>query len=976
MKNILTFLLRKLSICFFLFILLSPFFLCAQNAADPDTTFDIGTGPDADALSTAIQADGKIIICGFFTSFNGVSQNYLTRLNTDGTLDNTFNIGTGADNFIGSIAIQADGKIIIGGGFTTFNGVSKNYLARLNADGTLDNTFNIGVGADSYVKSIAIQADGKIIIGGWFTTFNGVSKKSLARLNDDGTLDNTFNIGVGANNVVRSIAIQADGKIIIGGDFTTFNGVSKNYLARLDADGTLDNTFKIGTAANTSILSIAIQADSKIIIGGWFTIFNGVSKNYLARLNVDGTLDNTFKIGTGANSYVESIAIQADGKIIIGGAFTSFNGIFINLPRINSDGSLDNTFNIGTGTNSNVSSIAIQADGKIIIGGSFTSYQGIPYNYIARLRGNPIFYNKIRGNIYTDSNQDCIFQTTENHVPGVIVKALPGPFYGGSDAYGKYQLRVDSGTVNYTLSQVYNSINSKLLINQCASSQTISLTGSSKDTCCFNFADSVKQCALLNISIQKTRARRCFRNSTYVNYTNYGNASAAGTQIKIEYPSEFIPLSSIPMWSSQQGSVLIYNRGTLPAGTSEQIVITDSVSCIANITGLTECIQASISPATNCVAENPAWDKSSMNVTGSCSGGNAHFTISNHGTSDMASTLPYRVYENDSLIFTGTYQLNSGESFTVDYPAQGQTIRVEADQHALHPGKSRPRATIENCGLASPEVRNLITTAPQDDLDEETAITCTAIVDSYDPNDKLVLPKGIGPTNMVAPGTELEYTIRFQNTGTDTAYTVTVVDTLDAGFDVASFTQGTSSHPYTLGITGKGQAVLSFRFDQINLPDSTKNEPASSGLVSFRMTVPSSAPIGTVIKNKAYIYFDYNTPVLTNETIHTVDNTVPPNLSKGSAVQVGATTTNLNGKKFIQAAKIFPNPTTGNITVEIPHAGNSELRIMTLPGVLQKSIRLSSDIQEVSLEGLTEGMYLYEIWENGERKTGGKLLKE
>jgi uncharacterized repeat protein (TIGR01451 family) len=431
----------------------------------------------------------------------------------------------------------------------------------------------------------------------------------------------------------------------------------------------------------------------------------------------------------------------------------------------------------------------------------------------------------------------------------------------------------------------------------------------------------------------------------------------------------------VPAWTSKQGSVLTYNIGTIASGTSGQIIITDSVACVAGITGLTECIRASISPASNCVAENPAWDKSSMKVTGNCDNGNARFVIKNAGSGDMGSNLAFRIYVNDTLIYTGSYKLNSGDSLVVNYPTAGQTIRLEADQHALHPGKSRPRASIENCGVAATEVRGLIITAPQDDLDEEVASTCNMIIDSYDPNDKQAFPSGTGPAHNIPPGEELEYVIRFQNTGTDTAYTVTVVDTLDSGLDVASFTKGASSHPYTLGISGKGQAVLSFRFDQINLPDKTTDELNSNGLVSFRITVPSSAAIGTVIKNKAHIIFDYNDPVITNETMHTVDTVTYKDFSKGSAVTFGSTTLDgLNSKRSKQTAKIYPNPTAGMITVEMPEPGNNtEMRILSLVGSLQKTVALSSSVQQVNLEDLNQGMYLYEVWQNGERKAGGKL---
>src|SRR5690606_36450331 len=151
-------------------------------------------------LSTVIQADGKIIVGGDFTSFNGTIINRIARLNTDGTLDTDFNPGTGFNYGVRSTVIQVDGKIIVGGGFTSFNGTIINRIARLNTDGTLDTDFNPGTGFSSGVYSTALQVDGKIIVGGDFTSFNGVSRGRIARLNTDGTLDTDFNPGTGVNN--------------------------------------------------------------------------------------------------------------------------------------------------------------------------------------------------------------------------------------------------------------------------------------------------------------------------------------------------------------------------------------------------------------------------------------------------------------------------------------------------------------------------------------------------------------------------------------------------------------------------------------------------------------------------------------------------------------------------------------------------------------------------------------------------------
>ena len=357
-----------------------------------DFTFNPSFGANNSVATTAIQNDGKIIIGGSFTSYNETFRNHIARLNADGTLDATFNPGTGASSEVRTTAIQSDGKIIIGGAFFSYNYISINRIARLKADGTLDVTFKLGTGADGTVFTTAIQSDGKIIIGGDFTSFNGTARNHIARLNSDGTLDATFNPGSGADGTVFTTAIQSDGKIIIGGDFASYNGTTKNHIARLYADGTLDATFNNGTGVNGTVFTTAIQSDGEIIIGGVFNSYNGITRSQIARLNANGTLDANFNIGTGTDSIVSTTAIQSDGKIIIGGSFTSFNGTVRNrIARLNSDGTLDATFNPGMGASSYVWTTAIQSDGKIIIGGNFTSYNGIGRNRVARiLNSNPL----------------------------------------------------------------------------------------------------------------------------------------------------------------------------------------------------------------------------------------------------------------------------------------------------------------------------------------------------------------------------------------------------------------------------------------------------------------------------------------------------------------------------------------------------------------------------------------------------------
>ncbi|MCF8371341.1 MAG: T9SS type A sorting domain-containing protein [Bacteroidales bacterium] len=351
-----------------------------------DTSFNPGTGADSLVLTTNIQSDGKIIIGGIFTSYNGTARNRIARLNADGSLDISFNPGTGANYSVYSTAVQSDEKIIIGGYFTSYNGTAINLIARLNADGSLDASFNPETGSDGGVKSIAIQSDGKIVIGGQFTSYNGTASIHIARLNDDGSFDVSFNPGTGPSDDVYTTAIQNDGKIIIGGWFINYNGTGTNYITRLSANGSLDASFSSGTGANSIVLTTDMQSDGKTIIGGIFTSYNGTARNRIARLNPDGSLDTSFNPGTGASSWVNTTTIQSDGKIIIGGDFTSYNGTAINrIARLNADGSLDASFNMGTGADYGVYTTAIQSDGKIIIGGSFKSYNGTSRNRVARI---------------------------------------------------------------------------------------------------------------------------------------------------------------------------------------------------------------------------------------------------------------------------------------------------------------------------------------------------------------------------------------------------------------------------------------------------------------------------------------------------------------------------------------------------------------------------------------------------------------
>lgn len=407
-----------------------------------DNTFNTGNGFNKNVNSISVLSDGKILVGGQFDNYNTTGCNRVIRLNTDGTVDNTLSGNIGFNNAVNAIATQTDGKIIVGGDYTSYNSTSINRLIRLNTNGSIDSSFNIGNGFDRSVNAIAIQSDGKLIIGGSFTNFNGVSAGMLirlnsngsidssfintgfpssggrqvetikiqndgkilvsgsliqiSRLNPDGSNDNTFNLyNIGSTYFdTPAICIQNDGKIVIGGRFDPPSNIGSYNILRLNNNGSRDVSFNTGsgfTYLANNVKTIALQSDGKLLAGGIFTSYNGLTSNKIIRLNSDGSKDNSFVIGSGFNNDVYSIILQSDGKILVGGKFTSYNGISVTgITRLNNDGTLDNTFVAGTRFDNYVNSIAIQSDGKILAGGEFINYNDITLRRIIRLNGNSI----------------------------------------------------------------------------------------------------------------------------------------------------------------------------------------------------------------------------------------------------------------------------------------------------------------------------------------------------------------------------------------------------------------------------------------------------------------------------------------------------------------------------------------------------------------------------------------------------------
>ena len=240
------------------------------------------------------QNDDKVLVGGWFSTYNDSSvPNRFCRLNQDGSVDQDFNnnLGGGFNNEVRSIGLLSGGEIIVGGSFSEFSGFSVNRIIKFNEDGTLDNNFlnNMGNGFNNTVSVIKIQPNGKILVGGRFTSFNGVRSVRVARLNPNGTLDTDFsnNIGMGANDDVEGIGVLENGKILIGGDFGRFNGQNYKKLVLLNEDGTIDGSFTVGSGFNREVEVVKIIDNNTFITGGEFTDFRNISSRYIAKLGFD-----------------------------------------------------------------------------------------------------------------------------------------------------------------------------------------------------------------------------------------------------------------------------------------------------------------------------------------------------------------------------------------------------------------------------------------------------------------------------------------------------------------------------------------------------------------------------------------------------------------------------------------------------------------------------------------------------------------
>ena len=543
-----------------------------------------------------------------------------------------------------------------------------------------------------------------------------------------------------------------------------------------------------------------------------------------------------------------------------------------------------------------------------------------------------IYPNFIKGTVAFDQNHDC--QIGVNELPlknwAVVATETNGQqYYATTNDAGSYELNMDAAG-NYTVEifppgALWEPCNTQLTADLTTPPDTVTLD--------FPVQDSIL-CSLLDVSISTPFLRRCFDNQYYVSWCNQGTTAAFNSFIEIVLPPE-LDFVSASQPHTLSGNILRFDLGTVNFSECGDLNFKVNVNCDSTEIGQTLCVEARISPDTICY-EVPNWSGARVVATARClADTTVEFRLRNIGNAP-SQILDYIITEDLVVLMQGNFNLGIGEEKVVTRTASGSMQRIEATQEPGYPFDDFVAAAIEGCGNG-PASFGFINQFSLDDASPFTDVECQEVRGAYDPNDKQGFPVGYGNQHFIEPGADITYLIRFQNTGTDTAFTVTIRDTLAAAWlDPATLRPGASSHPYTWELTGPG--ALAFHFENILLPDSNVNEPASHGFVQFRISQRADVPLGTVIKNDAAIFFDYNAPIITNTTFHTVGK----DFYTVSVENIF--------EKGLLPVKVAPNPFRERAVVSLPEAlpGEATFRLFDPAGRAVREVIFSGNTFEFS----------------------------
>jgi len=569
-----------------------------------------------------------------------------------------------------------------------------------------------------------------------------------------------------------------------------------------------------------------------------------------------------------------------------------------------------------------------------------------------------VYPGSITGKVAIDENVNCLIDSVEPDLVNWKIQLLGTEYslYTTIDSSGYYNLQDIPGD-NYE----FSTITPSTLWESCIGELNIVIPDTGTLTINQDFPIQVlADCPFMTVDIGTPVLRRCFASTYSVHYCNEGTitADSAYVQVILDPFLNFIS-ASIPY--SQTGDTVYFSLGSVPSLACGDFSFNVTVDCDSAQLGQTLCVSARIFPDTIC---NPPanWSGALLEGSGYCDGDSVRFALRNIGVAPTSNGLNFIIADDHVIMLNQPLPtVQPGNIHNVTVPANGTTWRLIADQEPNAPGNEMPSVGVEGCGPGVPNPWGFLLQFANRDGNPFADQDCHEVVGSYDPNDKQAFPIGVDSEHFIEPSTPLDYQIRFQNTGTDTAFTVVVKDTLSAWLDPATFRPGASSHPYTWALSGAG--ILTFSFENILLPDSNANEAASHGFLQFSIDQRPENPLGALLENRAGIYFDFNPPVMTNTVWHTIGYNF-------------LTSSIREPKTPLPLLQVSPNPAHDVVTVSMNNffQPGQQLILRNILGTVVQEIPVLSSTVEIQRSGTPIGLYFIELKEGGKVLGTGKVI--
>jgi hypothetical protein len=678
-------------------------------------------------------------------------------------------------------------------------------------------------------------------------------------------------------------------------------------------------------------------------------------------IKIDNQLNETWRQTIWTNGNVKDVLLNDDGSVMIAGEQNDHRTI----KKYDASGNTlwtrqHSHYNTQTISTSIYHHIEPLSNGDYMLFGTTAYSVHQPQIYVAKVDSNGyIHYQLIEGNIYNDANLDCAYNNGENTLQSNVFLQVTA----GTDT--NYVITDDNGYYNYPTSAGTYELSALPIGANWLSCPPQTVTLNTKDTISQDLGlRPISTCHDLKVSITTPTLVRCFSNTYTVSYQNLGTQTETGVYIEIELDN-FLIVNSASIPYTQNGNIYTFFIGNLNIAETGGFIINTTVDCNA-VLGQAHCVDATIFPNQICVLNSTTWNGATIITNAFCSPNDSvTFELINIGLGNMTQPRNYYVIEDQVLPYQGTYQLQQGQDTSFTFPANGYVYQIQADQEITHPwGNNMPSAITYGCNNGNLITNALNQLSLNDNLNFQD-VDCQQNVGSFDPNDKTGFPFGYGSQHYITKNDKIEYLIRFQNTGTYTAFNVRVADEIDiTKLDLTTLQIQGSSHNYELEI--ENGHTLVFKFNNIMLPDSNTNEAASHGFIRFKIAQKSNNAIGTVIENSAAIYFDFNAPVITNTTFHTVGE---------NFIQVVSTKPI---QEKLATVKVFPNPFSEQATFEIEtdeRYENLTLTVYNIMGQTVKSIQSNGDNRMIlDRNGLGSGIYFYQIRSEGLVLDSGKLM--